>query len=214
VDDEENLDLSDKSDRIPPEALFDDVALLGSVFPLNRNTKIKWKEQPRDVQNRVWAVDVRDVSLQNQREVVTILAWGEYGMKFVSGRRYRLSPRLVNFNVQKVLSALVELDLRCAAGGNDVPFLQLISNPKMFAMGRNIALSKQYFKTEKTVQTLFKRRQELGCETSSALMPKRSQRRALRRFLLYKLAVLWGPRKHKLPIFLISRIHVLYSRDR
>jgi hypothetical protein len=207
--DDEDQDLSGQSDGIPPEALFDDVALLGSVFPLNRNTKHKWKEQPQDVQNHVWIVDVRRVSLQNQKEMVTVLAWGEYGMKFVPGHRYRLSPRLVNFNIQKILSSLIEMDLRSTASENDIPFLQIISDPKAFATGRNIALSTQYLKTETTIHKLFKQLQDLGCEE---LMPKPSQRRAMKRFLLYKLAVLWGPRKCKLLIFLF-RTHVFYSRD-
>ena len=52
---------------VPLEALFDDLGVLGTVFPLSGATMCKWAEQHPSVQANVWVADVRDKFLKAQK---------------------------------------------------------------------------------------------------------------------------------------------------
>jgi len=141
-DSEDNAD-GESNDGIPVEALFDDLGVSGLVFPLNKKTQAKWDAQHSVVQRKLFVADLRDIVIEDQKSTVTLRTWGGWGVKLIKGRQYRLSPRLVDFNMTKILSTLLELDLRFEGpNGEDqdngqshdsVPFLQLISNPRSFS---------------------------------------------------------------------------------
>ncbi|KAJ7072183.1 hypothetical protein C8F01DRAFT_1243260 [Mycena amicta] len=181
---------------IPPEAFFDDLSLSGCLFPLNRNTK-GWDNQNPIVLQKLCVANVRDVALEQNRTKVTLHTWGNSNAILRRGSHYRLSPRLVDFNTSKVLSTLLELDIKASTSREtNVPFLQLVVDPRSFA---DDALfrekGKELIKAEASIQSMFRRLKDLsGLEQiAGALVLKPSQHRAVQRILSSRLSVLWGP---------------------
>lgn len=188
---------SDQS-NIPVEALFDDLGVSGLVFPLNRYTKVKWEEQHPLVQSHLLVADLRDIDIQGNNTIVTIQTWGNYNVKLLPGHHYRLSPRLIDFNLAKVLSTLLELDLRVGDDepeSTEVPFVQLMTNPRSLAFDQDNShgTSDSILKAEINIQTLFRELHELGSDPAGKLLLKASQRHATRRILSQRLTVIWGP---------------------
>ncbi|EIN06560.1 hypothetical protein PUNSTDRAFT_24760, partial [Punctularia strigosozonata HHB-11173 SS5] len=199
-------DDSEGSDSdIPPEALFDDLPVMGMVFPLNRWTRPRWDMQPARVRRSLLVADVRDITIDadGMHTRVTLCTWGERAAQPGVGRRYRLSPRLVDFNLTKALSTLLELDMRCAGEGGDddegdgvPPFVQLISDPRALALEQapeGARLGSRFLRREHAIQRTFRERADLGTEEARTLLLKASQRQATRRILSSRLAVVWGP---------------------
>ncbi|EEB95417.1 hypothetical protein MPER_05618, partial [Moniliophthora perniciosa FA553] len=171
-------DKDDDFGKLPTEALFDDLGLSGIMFPLNRYTKGRWLSQHPDVQNHLFVADVRDMSLDGENTQVSIQTWGGAEIKFVPGKHYRLSPRLVDFNTAKILSTLFELDLRCEAG-EPVPFLQLALDPNLFRRESRNAQSEESLKALRRagvkIQSLFQQLKGLDVESAGPLLLKASQ---------------------------------------
>ncbi|KAJ7099528.1 hypothetical protein B0H15DRAFT_878098 [Mycena belliarum] len=185
-------------DGIPVEALFDDLGVSGLLFPLNRYTKPKWEAQNPIVQRKLSVADLRDIAVDGQRTKITLQTWGGWSMQLVAGRHYRLSPRLVDFNITKALSTLLELDMRAITNehGADVPFLQLILDPRSF--GDDPAFAEkgaECVKAENAIQSTFRAIRGLDNleNAAGALVLKPSQHRAVQRILSSRLSVLWGP---------------------
>lgn len=180
---------------LPVEALFDDLGVSGFVFPLNRYTASKWNEQHPLVQKNILVADLRNIDIQGHQTMVTLQTWGSFNMKLVKGHHYRLSPRLVDFNLTKVLSTLLELDLRIGddvAAGSKIPFFQLITNPRSLIFDEGTS-SESILRTENTIQSLFRELHDLGSTAAGTLLLKSSQRLAARRILSRRLTVIWGP---------------------
>ena len=192
----EDLDDGDQS-NLPVEALFDDLSVSGLVFPLNKYTKGKWDNQHPTVQQTLLVADLHDIISKGQETQISLRTWGGQDVRITVGSRYRLSPRLVDFNMTKVLSTILELDLRCDPGINGgarregVPFLQLILDPHTF--GRKGENSAEVMKIAASVQHLFREQHSLGSEAAGALVLKASQLKAANRILTSRLAVIWGP---------------------
>ncbi|KAJ7647709.1 hypothetical protein FB45DRAFT_987359 [Roridomyces roridus] len=188
-----------RSGQLPVEALYDDLSVSGLLFPLNKYTRAKWNTQNPIVQQNLLVADLRDVAVDGQRTKVVLQTWGGLGICLAPGRYYRFSPRLVDFNLTKVLSTLLELDMRFSAsedGYLDVPFLQLILEPRSFGEDPDFAeRGKELVKVENTIQSMFRELRDLaGREhVAGALVLKPSQHRAVQRILSSRLSVLWGP---------------------
>lgn len=198
TEDGDDAAASNDSDQfsLPVEALFDDLGVSSLVFPLNRYTAKKWNEQHPLVQTRILVADVRDIDIQGHQTMVTLQTWGSWTMKLVQGHRYRLSPRLVDFNLTKILSTLLELDLRIgdsAPADSKIPFLQLITSPRSLIFDDETSPPQTILRTENTIQSLFRELHDLGSTAAGTLILKSSQRLAARRILSQRLTVIWGP---------------------
>ncbi|KAJ6589935.1 hypothetical protein DFH09DRAFT_219264 [Mycena vulgaris] len=187
-------------DDIPVEALYDDLSVSGLLFPLNRYTKPKWDTQHSIVQRKLLVADLRDITLDGQRTKVTLQTWGGWSVKLIAGHHYRLSPRLVEFNLSKVLSTLLELDMRAIGSQEhrlDVPFLQLILAPRSFGDDPEfVERGKEFVKEANVIQSTFRTLRSLDNNSESVpgqLVLKPSQHRAVQRILSSRLSVLWGP---------------------
>ncbi|KAG5637725.1 hypothetical protein H0H81_003435 [Sphagnurus paluster] len=210
-------DSEEPSNDVPVEALFDDLAVSGLVFPLGQSTRKKWEAQDPRVKRELRVADLVDVVVDGNKTRVVLKAWGDMDVKFIEDRNYRLSPRLVDFNTSKTLAALLEADLRCFSSldeesentivslvknkkphidqgplvpHNGVPLLQMIVDPGSF--GRH-AVADEYLKTENIIQKLFRELKDLGDEDAALLILKSSQHRAAQRILSNRLSVIWGP---------------------
>lgn len=183
---------------IPPEALFDDLSVFNLVFPLNNFTKFRWLKQHRLVQTKILVADVQDIQIRESRTMVALRTSGQFDSFFKRDSVYRLSPRLVDFNITKTLSTLVEIDLQTPPSADYAvmpPFLQLFAQTRSFAKQRSEweSVSEAFLRAEVQIQSLFKEVADLGSQAAAALLLKPSQRRALRRILGYRLSVIWGP---------------------
>ncbi|KJA28890.1 hypothetical protein HYPSUDRAFT_1082968 [Hypholoma sublateritium FD-334 SS-4] len=190
-------------DSLPVEALFDDLGISGLVFPLNRWTKASWGQQHPRVQRELVVADVRNVYTDKNAAstMVALRIWGNWQMSLTPGSIFRLSPRLVDFNTSKILSALFEIDVLWESEGSlyadeeddghhSVPFLQLVMNPNSFG---KIHGAKKYVKTEGEIQKLFRDLKGLENNIAGSLVLKSSQHRATQRILSNRLSVVWGP---------------------
>lgn len=131
-------------------------------------------------------------------------------MKVHLGRRYRMSPRMADFNTTKVLSTLVEMDSRWSGSSDTIPFLQLITNPKSFGRDRKLTDVRFQKSGGSKIQPLFRRLKDLGVDSASPLVLEHSQNQAAQRILSNRLSVVWGPPnksgQRSLPVLiLISR---------
>ncbi|KAK1230547.1 hypothetical protein PQX77_006347 [Marasmius sp. AFHP31] len=208
-DDEDDLN------EVPTEVLFDDLALSGLVLSFNES---RWKSQHSLVRKKLVVADICDMSLGGGQTQVVVRAWPRAGnrMSFVEGCLYRISPRLVDFNTSKVLSALFELDLR-NDGGDPVPFLQLVHDPKSFRS--DITLSpetvKLMAKAEGGIQRTFDElSKNLDVERAGPLRLKPSQKRATHHILSHRLSVIWGPpgtgKTHTIALSLLRLLNIQY----
>lgn len=197
----DDADYLDGANNIPTEALFDDLGVSDVVFPLNRWTRPRWTAQHASVQRDLVVADLRDIVIEGQRTKVSLQTWGAGNAMFMKGRHYRLSPRLVDFNTTKVLSALLEADLRYesrnqidASDGQQleaqVPFLQLVLDPKSFG---ETDMSRAFMTEENAIQRTFRELNSLGDESAGRLLLKSSQHRAAKRILSHRLSIIWGP---------------------
>ncbi|KAH8828421.1 hypothetical protein DL96DRAFT_1603184 [Flagelloscypha sp. PMI_526] len=197
------VDDTDGDDELPVEALFSDLPLAGLVFPLNRWTVPRWNAQHVRVRTSLALADLREMEIvedpaSGARETkVVIRVWtGAGGLKLVQGRRYRTSPRIVDFNGSKVLSGLVECDLRYSSSSNvaEVPFLQMILDPRSFSITPPSLFSGEVLRKEEgAIQRLFRELGNLDVAGAKNLVLKDSQREAMRRILTGRLSVVWGP---------------------
>ncbi|KAJ7686577.1 hypothetical protein B0H17DRAFT_1204242 [Mycena rosella] len=159
-----------------------------------RYSKPKWDTQNPVVQRKLLVADLRDIAVDGERTKVTLQTWGGWNVRLAAGRHYRLSPRLVDFNINKVLPTLLELDMRMITGSEervDVPFLQLIIDPRSFGDDPEFAeRGKEFVKVENTIQSMFRTLRGLDNleSTAGALVLKSSQHRAIK-----TVSVLWGP---------------------
>lgn len=183
--------------ELPVEALFDDLAVFNVLFPLNRFTRYKWMQQPDLVQQKLFVADIHDIVIRDFQTFVILRTYGHTELRLKKRMTYRLSPRLVDFNITKVLSTLVDLDFQTPSvpGYMSLPsFLQLFSDPRAFAKqaSESFSVVQQLIEDEKVIH---KRLYELSELTSAAklLLLEPSQRQAFRRVLKYRLSVIWGP---------------------
>lgn len=196
------------TDEIPVEVLFDDLGVSGLVFPLNKYTKPRWEQQHPSVQKYLLLADIRDIFAGGNQTKVAIETWGPAAcLKLEQGRLYRISPRLVDFNVTKVLTTLLELDLQCmqhddpdevpvAQHRKHPPFLQLMLDPKSFGREREsfiVEAENRLKKSGNAMQRLFRNLRDLDVDAARALVLKDSQNRAAQRILSNRLSVVWGP---------------------
>ncbi|KAF4599971.1 hypothetical protein EYR40_007077 [Pleurotus pulmonarius] len=189
---------NEDDEDIPVEALFDDLTIAGSVIPLNNFTKKRWEFQHPTVRDHLALVDLQDVSVQGRgRSKVTTLSlslWTGGTFQVEVGKKYRLSPRLVDFNITKILATLFELDVR--AGASDVeqpdsPFWQLIKHPRQLRHVNTV--TDDVVQASTNIQRLFREIHDLGNESAGALMLQASQLQAAKRILANQLSVVWGP---------------------
>ncbi|KAL5512604.1 hypothetical protein ACEPAG_3257 [Sanghuangporus baumii] len=184
--------------ELPAESLFDDLAVFNLIFPLNKYQRVKWSQQPPPVQERLFVADVQDIVIRNFKTFIVLRTFGDFNLRLKANTRYRLSPRLVDFNVTKILSTLLEVDLHTPANPGYMlkpPFLQLFSDPKAFAKfsSESDSTAERYWAREVQIQRTFRELSGLGKEAAGSLMLKPSQEHALRRILKYRLSVIWGP---------------------
>ncbi|KAF5393462.1 hypothetical protein D9757_000477 [Collybiopsis confluens] len=205
---------SDESDsHIPVEALFDDLGVSGLVFPLTKYTKLRWQSQHPIVQNELLLADIRDISIDGLRTKVTLQTWGEATFKFSEGRIFRISPRLVDFNITKILSSLFELDLQNQFGTVDVPYIQIIRDPKAFNQQHaSVSSRKTLEKASNVMQKTFRELDNLDVEAAPSLLLKPSQNRAARHIISNYLSVVWGPpgtgKTHTIALSLLRLFYV------
>ena len=199
-----DTDNEDGSDNLPVEALFDDLAVSGLVFPLKNYARAAyWEQQDFRVQQELVVADVCNVFADSSRRntMVTLRTWGNRQPLLKEGAVYRLSPRLVDFNTTKILSALFEIDLRWDSDQElyidepyddhrNVPFLQIIIGPNTLS---KIPFAKKYIKIEGEIQKLFRDLKGLGNDVAGSLVLKASQHKATQRILANRLSVIWGP---------------------
>ncbi|KAF7428775.1 hypothetical protein PC9H_008007 [Pleurotus ostreatus] len=189
---------NEDDEDIPVEALFDDLTIAGSVIPLNNFTRKRWDFQHPAVRDNLALVDLQDVSIRGRgRSKVTALTlnlWTGGTFQVEVGKKYRLSPRLVDFNITKVLATLFELDVRAGAGDveqPDSPFWQLIKNPRRLRHVNTV--TDDVIQASTSIQRLFREIHDLGNESAGALMLQASQLQAAKRILSNQLSVVWGP---------------------
>ncbi|KAG6902770.1 hypothetical protein C0995_011918 [Termitomyces sp. Mi166 len=191
----------DLGEDIPVEALFDDLAISGLVFPLSKFVQSKWDALHPTVQKKLWVADILNMEVDGNSTKVVLHAWGRQGVKFIPGCKYRISPRLVDFNTSKTMAALLETDLLWGSAANEgyraveddhrrVPLLQMIADPDSFG---HVARADELFRTGDIIQRLFRNLKNIDVDEASSLILKPSQQRAAQKILSHRLSVIWGP---------------------
>lgn len=182
----------DGSDELPVEMYFDDLLFNGLVFPLNKTARQKWDSQSAVVRTNVAAANVSDLGVVQNQTTATLQIYCSSGLfKFIPGKQYRLSPRLVDFNTSKVLQTLVEADLDCLDADDPPAFMRLVTGTNIESSDNRH--SELRLMQEQAIHRQFKELKNLGNEAAGALLLKPSQRKAARRIISSNLAVIWGP---------------------
>lgn len=104
-----------------------------------------------------------------------------YGNSLKTGHLYRISPRLVDFNLARTLLNLVTLDFMKDTMA-EVPFILLLTDPQIFAISPTFG-GKKALDAEATINQRFNELASLGVSHATALTLKSSQRRAARRVI-------------------------------
>jgi hypothetical protein len=160
--------------------------LIGTVcslfFPLNRFTKVKWEEQQELVKEKCLVAKVVEI-IDPKNESISqaiIQTYGKYGNWPIPGTLYRISPRLVDFNLAHTLLNLVTLDFMNTT--MEVSFVSLVTNPQVFANKPTFGGAKALH-AEETINQRFNEFSDLGVSHAAALTLKTSQRKATKRVI-------------------------------
>jgi len=173
---------------IAVEALFDDLAVSGYIFPLNRFTKSVWDAQPAAVQEQFAMANTTDIKAVGRGTIVTLCIWGTWKIS-LEGAQYLLSPRFIDFKTTRILSPLFEIDLWYKTDAEvRAPYLQLIQEHLLFGC---TPMSEMSLKIEGDVQKLFRDLAGLGSESAKPLVLKPYQHKAVQRMSTNWLSVIW-----------------------
>ncbi|PVG00252.1 P-loop containing nucleoside triphosphate hydrolase protein [Serendipita vermifera] len=185
-------------DIVPPEIYFDDINVCGLVFPLTRYTRAKWDEQHQRVRDEVFIANISDIRLASSgggdhRPKTQVMMQTYYtGKQLQKGLVYRISPRLVDFNLNRVLLNLVFMDFQESVSGEKVPFIEMITYPQTFANPESYRDPVEERK-EQEIHRGLRELAKLEVKDAAALIPRSSQHRAALRMMLKRLTVIWGP---------------------
>ena len=119
-------------------------------------------------------------------------------MEFKKDSIYRISPRLVDFNFNRVLLNLVTMDFYHSFTDESVPFMDLIANPKLFPNSPSFCGDRELL-IEKQITSRLNELSNIELGNTSALLLKASQHRASLRMMMKRLSVIWGPPGKALP---------------
>jgi len=170
--------------------LIDTVSSL--VFPLTRWTKGKWDQQHPLIREKCFVANVAEIqvvshvhdSIDPKDESISqaiVQTYGTYGNLLKKGSLYRISPRLVDFNLARTLLNLVTLDF-LQDTEVEVPFILLITDPQIFAISPSFG-GKKALDAEARINQRFNELASLGVSHAAALTLKSSQRKAARRMI-------------------------------
>lgn len=173
----------DASEPLPSELRFDDLAWCSARFPLNKHQRPKWTNQTAEAQ-RLMVAQVYEVGV----ETATLLTYGSTSL--VQGSEYRLSARLVDFNYQRILRNLLDIDLACDQ--TLPPVVRLLSDPASLGSLRS-SDGEEMLERERRINATYRELSNLGNADANALLLKASQRKACRRMLESMLTIVWGP---------------------
>jgi hypothetical protein len=162
------------------------------VFPLTRWTKGKWEQQPPLIRDKCFVANVAEIqvvshankNIDPKDEAVTqaiVQTHGKYGNLLKAGSLYRISPRLVDFNLASTFLNLVTMDFMEDTTA-EVPFISLITDPQVFAITPTFG-GKKALDAEATINQRFNELSGLGVSHAAALMLKSSQRKAAKRVI-------------------------------
>ena len=172
--------------------------MCGLFFPLNKYTKHKWEEQPNIVRNEVFIANIADMRLgvsdtdAKKPRSQAIIQTYYTGKSLQKGTLYRISPRLVDFNLNRVLQNLVTMDFQDGVPGEEVPFIELITNLHAFASSPSFCGDLEERRAKEIMRGL-NELGKLGNTHAKALVLKHSQYRAAKRMMHNRLSVVWGP---------------------
>ena len=161
------------------------------VFPLTRWTKGKWEQQHPLIREKCFVANVVEIQVVSHANdsidpkgesssQAIIQTYGTYGNLLKPGRLYRISPRLVDFNLSRTLLNLVTLDFMNDI--TEVPFISLITDPQEFAISPTFG-GRKALDAEATINQRFNELTTLGVSHATALTFKSSQRKAARRMI-------------------------------
>ena len=162
------------------------------VFPLTRWTKGKWDQQHPPIREKCFVASVvethvvshADDNIDPKGEPVSqaiVQTYGTYGNLLKAGGLYRISPRLVDFNLASTLLNLVTMDFM-EDTTTGVPFIELITDPQVYAISPTFG-GKKALDAEAMINQRFNELAGLGVSHAAALTLKSSQRRATRRVI-------------------------------
>lgn len=162
------------------------------VFPLTRWTKDKWEQQHPLIREKCFVANVAEIhvvshandNIDPKDELVSqaiIQTYSTYGNLLKARSLYRISPRLVDFNLARTLLNLVTLDFMQDTT-TEVPFISLITDPQIFAISPTFG-GKKALDAEATINQRFNELANLGVSHAASLTLKSSQRRAARRVI-------------------------------
>jgi hypothetical protein len=161
------------------------------VFPLTRWTKEKWEQQHELVKEKCFVANVVEVqvvshandSIDPKDESISqaiVQTYGKFGNWPKTETLYRISPRLVDFNLARTLLNLVTLDFMKPTMG--VPFVSLVTDPQVFAIEPTFG-ERKALHAEATINQRFNELSKLGVSHAAALTLKTSQRKATLRVI-------------------------------
>ncbi|CCA67835.1 hypothetical protein PIIN_01659 [Serendipita indica DSM 11827] len=191
----------DAGDGVPPEVHFDDLSLCSVVVRPNKFVRSRWDEQQPVVKQSITISNIVDVRMEKtptedgrSHKLCSQAVLETYytGNHLTKGALYRISPRLVNFNFEKILLNLITMDFQHTVANNPVPFIDLIDNPEAFAQSPTFCGELEERKEKEIVRGL-NELAKLGVEHASSLILKASQHRAAKRMMMKRLSVVWGP---------------------
>jgi len=162
------------------------------TFPLTRWTKGKWEQQHPLIREKCFVANVAEIHVVSHANdnigpkgelvsQVIIQTFGTYGKLPKARSLYRISPRLVDFNLARTLLNLVTLDFM-EDTTIEVPFISLITDPQGFAISPTFG-GKEALDAEATINQRFNDLANSGVSHATSLTLKSSQRRATRRVI-------------------------------
>ncbi|KAG8798086.1 hypothetical protein FRC17_007565, partial [Serendipita sp. 399] len=212
-----------KQDVVPSEIYFDDLSLCSLVFPLNRYTKSRWDEQHRIVKEDVTIANISDIRMSPNSSTdgwvnigrphsQAVLQTFFTGKQLQKGTTYRISPRFVDFNFNRVLLNLVTMDFQPS---RDVAFIELVTDPIGFAQSPSYC-GQQEREEERRVMNKLRLLERCRVPHAKELILERSQQKAAERMMFKRLSVIWGPpgtgKTYTLALSTLRMIEVLGNR--
>ncbi|CAG8769681.1 1214_t:CDS:2, partial [Acaulospora colombiana] len=158
----------------------------------------KWDEQHPRVRDELFIVNISDIRMASNgdsdyRPKTQVMIQTYYtGKKLEKEAIYRISPRLVDFNLNRILLNLVFMDFQESISGEKVPFIQMITDPTTFAESKSYCGMEEETR-ERLIARSMRALGRHGNKDAAALVLKSSQHRAGLGMMLKRFSVIWGP---------------------
>ena len=197
----------------PSETNFDDLQFFDK-YALSQIFSKTWRNQHQAIRQNVAVANIIDMKPgeKGAQSVATLEIVEFPPLQLRHGEILRILPRLVDFNLPKILENLIHIDKEATNKG-EIYFLSLLQSPKQVGT-RQIPMHNLLLSKEQKLTRIYNERRRISDDVIPLIF-KKSQRKAMDSILRQHMTIIWGPpgtgKTHTLALSIIYYLQAAYE---